>query len=104
MLTTLKKVLGLQDNSNLTGSILEFGGPFAPEGYLDCDGRNLPVGNNYFVALFSVIGTIYGGDGQKTFAVPDLRPFDKQGQRIDWAQAGVPRQVICYAGEYPRRP
>ena len=104
MLTAIKRALGMSASEEVTGSVAAFAGPYAPYGFLDCDGRQYPVGNNYYTALFSVIGTLYGGDGMKTFAVPDLRPVDKKGNRIDWAEAGVPRQVICYAGVYPRRP
>ena len=103
MLNSIKRALGLSSSDEVTGSVSSFAGPFVPYGFLDCDGRLLPVGNNYYTALFSVIGTIYGGDGMKTFALPDLRPTDKKGNKIDWTEAGVPRQVICYSGQYPRR-
>ncbi len=48
-----------------------FGGNFAPRGWALCDGQLLPIAQN--TALFSIIGTIYGGDGRSTFALPDLR-------------------------------
>lgn len=48
-----------------------FGGNFAPRGWALCDGQLLPIASN--TALFSLIGTIYGGDGRTTFALPDLR-------------------------------
>jgi microcystin-dependent protein len=48
-----------------------FGGNFAPAGYAFCDGRLLSIAE--FSALFNLIGTTYGGDGQQTFALPDLR-------------------------------
>lgn len=44
---------------------------FAPAGWIPCDGQVLPINGNE--ALFSVLGTIYGGDGRTNFAVPDLR-------------------------------
>jgi len=53
------------------GSILMFGGNFTIRGYAQCDGQLLPIAQN--TALFSLIGTIYGGDGRTTFALPDLR-------------------------------
>ena len=53
------------------GQIIMFGGNFAPKGWRFCDGSMLSVSAN--TALFSVIGTIYGGDGQTNFALPDLR-------------------------------
>ena len=48
-----------------------FGGNFAPRNWALCDGQILPI-NNY-QALFSLLGTIYGGDGRTTFGLPDLR-------------------------------
>jgi len=51
--------------------IIMFGGNFAPRGWALCDGQLLPISQNQ--ALFSLLGTMYGGDGRTTFAVPDLR-------------------------------
>ena len=48
-----------------------FGGNFAPRGYALCDGQLLPI--SQYSALFSLLGTTYGGDGRTTFALPDLR-------------------------------
>lgn len=48
-----------------------FGGTFAPAGWAFCDGTLLPISENE--VLFALIGTIYGGDGQTTFALPDFR-------------------------------
>jgi len=48
-----------------------FGGNFAPRGYATCDGQLLPISQNS--ALFSLVGTIYGGDGRTTFGLPELR-------------------------------
>ena len=53
------------------GSILLFGGNFAPQGWAMCDGRLLPISQN--TALFSILGTTYGGNGTTDFALPDLR-------------------------------
>lgn len=44
---------------------------FAPLGFADCDGQLIPISQN--TALFSLVGTMYGGDGRNTFALPDLR-------------------------------
>lgn len=44
---------------------------FAPRGWADCNGQLMPISQN--TALFSLIGTTYGGDGKTTFALPDLR-------------------------------
>ena len=55
----------------LIGEIKMFAGNFAPRGWAFCDGQLLSVSSNS--ALFSLLGTIYGGDGRTTFALPDLR-------------------------------
>jgi microcystin-dependent protein len=53
------------------GQIAMFAGNFAPSGWALCDGQLLAISSN--TALFSLLGTTYGGDGQTTFALPDLR-------------------------------
>ena len=53
------------------GEIRMFGGNFAPAGWMFCEGQLLPISENE--TLFNLIGTTYGGDGQSTFALPDLR-------------------------------
>ena len=53
------------------GQIILFGGNFAPLGWAFCDGSLQSIAN--YNALFALIGTTYGGDGQNTFALPDLR-------------------------------
>ena len=53
------------------GEIRMFGGNFAPAGWQFCEGQLLPISE--FETLFNLIGTTYGGDGQSTFALPDLR-------------------------------
>jgi len=53
------------------GEIRMFGGSFAPAGWAFCAGQLMPISQNE--TLFNLIGTTYGGDGQSTFAVPDLQ-------------------------------
>lgn len=53
------------------GQIILFAGNFAPSGWALCNGQLLPIAQN--TALFSILGTTYGGDGRTTFALPDLR-------------------------------
>lgn len=53
------------------GEIRMFGGNFAPAGWAFCNGALLPISENE--TLFQLIGTTYGGDGESTFAVPDLQ-------------------------------
>jgi microcystin-dependent protein len=70
-------LLGLGVNKTAMASeaflaeIKMFAGTFAPRGYAYCDGQLLPI--NSYQALFSLLGTTYGGDGRTTFALPDLR-------------------------------
>ena len=55
----------------LIGVIKLFAGNFPPHNYMFCDGQLLPIGGWH--ALFTILGTTYGGDGRRTFALPDLR-------------------------------
>jgi microcystin-dependent protein len=54
-----------------SGEIRMFGGSFAPAGWAFCDGQTMPISQND--ALFVILGTTYGGDGQETFNLPDLQ-------------------------------
>ncbi|MFD2720679.1 phage tail protein [Hymenobacter monticola] len=56
---------------NYIGEIRIFGGTYAPEGWQFCNGALVQISENE--TLYSLIGTAYGGDGQNTFALPDLR-------------------------------
>lgn len=53
------------------GEVKLFAGNFAPRNWAFCDGQLLPISQNQ--SLFSIVGTMYGGDGRTTFALPDLR-------------------------------
>ncbi len=55
----------------IIGSIMVFAGNFAPKNWATCDGQLIPIQSN--TALFSILGTTYGGDGKTNFALPDLR-------------------------------
>ena len=76
---TLNYVIALQglypsrsvSGSDYLGSVEMFAGNFAPRGYALAQGQLLPIAQN--TALFSILGTIYGGDGRTDFALPDLR-------------------------------
>jgi len=66
-----------------------FGGNFAPAGWAFCQGQLMPISEND--ALFTLIGTTYGGDGQETFGLPDL-----QGRipvHAGTGQDGIPYQI-----------
>ena len=72
------------------GEIRIFAGNFAPANWAFCDGSLIPISEND--ALFTLIGTTYGGDGQSTFALPDLRgrvPVHQGSGYIPGQMAGV---------------
>src|ERR1043165_6833366 len=58
-------------SSPFVAEVTMFGFNFAPKGWAFCDGQLLPLSQN--TALFSLLGTMYGGDGKSTFALPDLQ-------------------------------
>lgn len=60
-----------QAQEPMIGEVKLFAGNFAPRGWALCQGQLLPISQN--TALFSILGTMYGGDGRTTFALPDLR-------------------------------
>lgn len=74
------------------GEILLFGGNFVPKGWFICDGRLVPIAQ--YQALCSIMGTRYGRDGTKNFALPDLRG------RAPHPEATY---IIAYWGEFPQR-
>lgn len=80
----------------LLGQVFLFAGNFAPEGAQPADGKLLQVAQN--TALYSVLGTRYGGDGTTTFALPDLR--DVAPRAANGASASY---FVCVAGEFPNR-
>ncbi len=83
------------------GEIRIFGGNFAPAGWMFCDGQLLPIVDNE--TLFQLIGTTYGGDGQSTFGLPDLRgrlPIH-YGNGFVLAQAGGTESVALNSNQMP---
>ncbi len=80
-----------------TSQIILFAGNYEPEGWAFCDGRQLPI-NNY-AALYSLIGTTYGGDGRTTFNLPDLRGrvAISQGQGV--ARSPAPQLTARVLGQ-----
>jgi microcystin-dependent protein len=83
------------------GEIRIFAGNFAPTGWMFCDGQLLPISQNE--TLFQLIGTTYGGDGQATFALPDLRgriPLH-QGTGFVLAETGGVENVTLTASQIP---
>jgi microcystin-dependent protein len=83
------------------GEIRMFAGNFAPAGWMFCEGQLLPISENE--TLFQLIGTTYGGDGQSTFALPDLRgrvPIH-QGNGFVLAESGGAEAVTLSVQQIP---
>jgi microcystin-dependent protein len=75
----------------LLAEIRLFASNFAPRGWALCDGQLLPI--SQYQALFSLLGTTYGGDGRTTFALPKLSQVPVEGLRY----------IIAVEGVYPSR-
>ena len=72
------------------GQVQTFAFSFAPQGWAPCNGQLLQITQH--AALFNLIGTTYGGDGQATFALPNLKPM----------ATGGPNFFIALAGSFPQ--
>jgi microcystin-dependent protein len=83
------------------GEIRMFAGNFAPAGWMFCEGQLLPISE--YETLFNLIGTTYGGDGQSTFALPDLRGRlpNHQGNGFTLAESGGVETVTLTTNQIP---
>lgn len=83
------------------GEIRMFAGNFPPNGWMFCSGQLLPISENE--TLFNLIGTTYGGDGQETFALPNLqsRVPVHPGSTIQQAETGGVEQVTLTVQQIP---
>ena len=73
----------------MIGQVTLFGGKFAPQGWLNCDGSVLSTKD--YEPLYTIVGNQFGGDGTTTFALPKIA--DENGQRY----------IICNQGVFPQR-
>jgi microcystin-dependent protein len=83
------------------GEIRMFAGNFAPAGWMFCEGQQLPISENE--TLFQLIGTTYGGDGESTFNLPDLRgriPLH-QGNGFILAETGGAEEITLTTNQMP---
>ena len=83
------------------GEIRMFAGNVAPAGWIFCEGQLLPISENE--TLFQLIGTTYGGDGESTFGVPDLRgriPLHN-GPQFQIAETGGTEEVVLTSQQMP---
>jgi microcystin-dependent protein len=87
------------------GEIRMFAGNFAPAGWMFCEGQLLPISENE--TLFQLIGTTYGGDGESTFALPDLRgrlPLHQGsggGNNLILAETGGAEEITLTVSQIP---
>lgn len=88
------------------GEIMMIGGNFCPLGWMDADGRLLPI--TQYSALYSLFGTMYGGDGRTSFGVPDLRSRVPVGigtgpglTPVSQGQKAGQEQVVLNQGQLP---
>jgi len=88
------------------GEIRMFGGNFAPAGWMFCHGQPLPISE--YETLFNLIGTTYGGDGQETFNLPDLRGrapvhvgTSRSGYTYQLGESGGVEQVTLTSNQLP---
>lgn len=83
------------------GEIRMFAGNFAPDGWMFCEGQLLPISE--YETLFQLIGTTYGGDGQSTFGLPDLRgrvPLH-QGNGFILGEIGGAEEITLTVNQIP---
>ena len=83
-------------NDGTIGEIRLFAGNFEPRGWAFCNGQTLSISSNQ--ALFSILGTSYGGDGRTNFQLPNIEPMkesDRNPTPINY--------IICLQGLYPSR-
>jgi microcystin-dependent protein len=83
------------------GEIRLFAGNFGPAGWMLCEGQLLPISENE--TLYALLGTTYGGDGESTFALPDLRgrvPIH-QGNGFTLAETGGVEDVTLTVSQIP---
>ena len=77
------------------GDIKIFAGTFCPQDYLYCDGQSLEI--QHYQALFTILGTQYGGDGSHTFCLPNLN-------KNPILQGTALKYIICTQGIFPAKP
>ena len=92
----------------MLGEVRLFGGNFTPLGYAKADGQLLSIEGND--ALFSLFGTMYGGDDRTTFGLPDMRNLypvinaQRSNNNSGMTSSDGPNYIICIDGLYPSRP
>lgn len=93
----------MSNKSDILGQIMMFAGNYAPKYWAFCDGRSLRI--DQYQALFSIIGTTYGGDGKTHFALPDMRtlsPVHPDGKKYVRGGKTGDDTVTLTSGQVPR--
>ena len=91
---------GTRQTDPFLGEILLVPYNFAPRGWVFCEGQRLPI--RAYQALYSLLGTTYGGDGRYNFGLPDLRPVEAAMKRANGGRPAY-RHVISLTGAFPSR-
>lgn len=81
------------------GYITWFAGSFEPQGWRFCNGQTLSIRDNE--ALYSLLGTAYGGDGQTTFRLPDMRDPANPELYVGFDERCPLKYIICVEGQWP---
>ena len=100
MIKTIKRMLGLTQDSPVIGSIELWSGMHVPRCFARCEGQRMNIKGNE--ALYSIIGNTYGGDIQNYFNLPDYRPRNAKGEPQAWDTSKSPIVLICIQGLYPQ--
>ncbi|PPK94297.1 MULTISPECIES: phage tail protein [Nonlabens] len=102
----LGSIYNVSAQDDFIGEVKMFAGNFAPRGWALCQGQLLPIAQNS--ALFSIIGTTYGGDGRTTFGLPDLRGRVPEGvgtgpglSPVQWGQRSGAETVTLTTANLP---
>lgn len=87
--------------ANWIGEIVLVPYNFAPRGFAFCEGQELPISQNQ--SLYALIGNYYGGDGRRTFKLPDTRPLEETSKKVARASRPPFRHAIALSGSFPSR-
>ncbi|TNE55135.1 MAG: phage tail protein [Bacteroidetes bacterium] len=90
------------ETDNLIGAIKLWSGNWVPDGWLLCNGQMIPVADQEYSNLYSVIGNIYGGDGRTSFALPDLSGRVAMGETSHLGATGGQESVSLTTNQIPQ--
>lgn len=92
---------GVLSGASALGTVGWFAGEHPPAGWLFCEGQALAI--RHHMALYSLLGTRYGGDGRETFRLPDYRDPTRPGFHQGFGPPCPLKAIICTMGIFPER-